>query len=180
MTDRIDALEERVAALEDRMGDQLDALKSRVAALEARVASGGNAGNAGGDTLPLAKLHEPWADKEIKRVPSTWKHRNVVGKMYSDLTAEEALDLAGFYDWKAKRGREEVPVRMNNKGKPWHESDSFESKLMRTWALQKSQPAKPDTRFGGASGFGANAKHTGTPEPESTDGDNGPDSEIPF
>lgn len=114
-------------------------MEERIAALEARVTAlesskGKPAANT--DTFSLDKLENAWADKEVKKVPSTWKLGDVIGKKYSELTPEEAQELAGFYEWKAQKGREEVPVRKRDDGKPWHENDSFEAKLLRTWAVK--------------------------------------------
>ena len=148
-------------------------LEAKVAELEARIAkleSGTHktASGGGGDTLPLSKLSESWAQKAVRRVPKNWKHRDVTGMQYADLTAEECLDLAGYHDWCAAKGAAEVPVRMKNNGKPWHEADTFEAKLLRTHAAAKSGAPKPDTRFGGQSGFGASAKHGMPPERDDT------------
>jgi hypothetical protein len=84
--------------------------------------------------------------------------------------------MAGFYEWKASKGREENPPRLRNDGKPWHESDSFEAKLLRAWAKRaanrKTQKTEPED-----DGFG-----DGTSSKAGDDfGDYGSsDSDIPF
>ena len=96
------------------------------------------------DTLDPKFLREPWADKTIKKDPPKWKGVSYVGKLYSQASAAWLLDNASFLEWKASKGRQEVPVRLKNNGKPWHEADSFEAKLCRTWAAQAHQPGPSD------------------------------------
>jgi hypothetical protein len=151
------------------LDDVLVILRRIEGKLDARPSTAGSS-EGGGDTLPLEKLSESWANKTVRKTSSRWKHRDVVGMKYSELTSEEALDLAGFYEWKAAKGREEVPVRMNDKGKPWHESDSFEAKILRTWALSAKGKPPPAPKAPAADrafdGFG--------------DGDSADSEEIPF
>jgi hypothetical protein len=77
----------------------------------------------------------------------------MVGRRYSEATAEWHNAQAGLMSWKAKKGREEVPVRMKNNGKPWWESDLFESKLSRAWARRlagkPAAAAQPQQTGGG-------------------------------
>ena len=161
-----------MASIEER----LSAVEKRLSEMEGRLASGKSGGD--GDTFSPDKLTASWADKTVRKLPKNWKHRDIVGCQYSDLSKEEALDLAGFHEWKAQKGREENPVRMDNNGKPWHERDTFEAKLLRTWARyggQDTKPAKASAPYG-RSGNLASAKHTMPPEPEFSDAD----EELPF
>lgn len=87
-----------------------------------------------GEAFPDARLSEVWADKEIKKDPPRYSGPTMVGRRFSTATAEWHETNASYLDWKAQKGREETPVRLNNKGKPWHESDTFEAKLCRAWA----------------------------------------------
>ncbi len=165
-------------------------LLARITALEARVADleagGGKAAGTGGggptgagEVLSDHLLNEPWADKVISKDPGKWKGVTQVGRKYSKAPLEWLLMKASGLEWKAQKGREEIPVRLNDKGKPWHLSDSFEAKILRGWAARaEKKPAtakatKPaaDDDFGGAKGaadddFGGSAT--------------GSDDEIPF
>ena len=155
---------------------EIAALKARVDALEgggARPSSNGGGSSGGGEAIGDSQLNNAWADKKITKDPPKWKGPTQVNRTYSKAPIEWLESMAGFLDWKAQKGREEVPVRMNNKGKPWHESDTFEAKILRGWARRRA--AKPTAPAKAAApqadddfGFGANA-------PTGTD-----DSEIPF
>lgn len=143
------------------MTTTIDELEKRVAVLEAKAATAPSGGPRPTDTFDPSKLSEHWADKPVRKLPSKWKGRDVTGELYSTLSAKEATDLAGFFEWKAQKGREEVPVRCRDDGKPWHESDAFEAKLLRTWASVASAPkVTPAASRYGTSGHGASAKHT--------------------
>lgn len=160
---------------------RLDALEARVSRLEA-----GSAPASSADTLPFEKLRESWADKQIGKLPSNWKGRDVVGMSYSDLTAEEARDLAGFHQWKCDKAKTENPPRLQtsgkNAGKPWWEVDAFTAKLLRTWSAYREQaPTKPQRQAAapyGRSGAQASAKHTMPPEPPDAEFEDGGD--LPF
>jgi hypothetical protein len=164
----------------ERREGSMSTIESKLQELESRIAKLEGApktqASGGGDTLPLSKLSESWAQKAVRRVPKNWKHRDVTGMQYADLTAEECLDLAGYHTWAANKGKTEQPVRLKTNGKPWWEADEFEAKLLRTHAAAKT--ANPDASRYGTSGTGANAKHTGSPEPDAFDVDSG--SDLPF
>lgn len=161
----------------------LEVALARIAALEARVSaleSGGapssssasGSRSSGGipqvEPLNDAQLDKAWADKRISKDPKNWKGRTQVGRRYSNAPPEWLLSMAGFFEWKAQKGREEVPVRTRDDGKPWHESDTFEAKLLRAWARRNANkpapaPSPPKDDFGDPGGpddfnFGANAK----------------------
>ena len=153
---------------------EIAALKARVDALEgggARSSSNGSGSTGAGEALSDAQLDKAWADKKITKDPPKWTGPTQVNRTYSKAPVEWLESMAGFLDWKAQKGREEVPVRLNNSGKPWHESDTFEAKILRGWARRRA--AKPATAKASAPqadddfGFGAN-----TPT--------GSDDEIPF
>lgn len=128
----------KIAVLEAR----LDALEGRSGGGGAPApSSGGGAGGSSGDTLPEHVLENAWADRAITRDPKQWKGRTQVGRRYSQAPAEWLEMFARNMDFKAQKGREEVPVRLNNKGKPWHEADTFEAKLLRTWAVRAKAKA---------------------------------------
>ncbi len=169
----------------------MSTIESRIAELESRITkleSGTHKTSSGGgetDTLKPEMLEQAWADKDIAKLPSNWKGRSLdVIHRYSDLDAKEATDLAGFFSWKAEKGRNEVPVRMSNKldkktGQPvpWFESDLFTAKILRTWAKYGPNSTTKTNATGasryGTSGHGASAKHAVTPEPSDADEDAG-------
>lgn len=147
------------------------AILARIAALEARVAdleagggkstSGGGAAPSGGEALPDHMLDNAWADKTITKDPKQWKGPTQVNKRFSRAPSEWLEMMAKNMDFKAQKGREEVPVRLNNKGKPWHESDTFEAKILRGWAVRNASKPTQDRKPAPAGGnddfnFGAN------------------------
>lgn len=148
-------------------------LKARVDALEGgrgTSSSGGAPSSSGGgatpgDALPDHLLDNAWADAKIDKDPPKFKGRTQVGRRYSIASVEWLESAAGFYEWKAQKGREEVPVRLQasgkNAGKPWHEADTFKAKLLRAWAKRAAnRPAAPKTGAPTADidfPFGANA-----------------------
>lgn len=117
-------------------------LESEVAALKSGKGSAPGA-SGGGEALPDHLLDNAWADKTIGKDPKQWKGPTQVGRLYSRAPVEWLKMAANNMDFKAQKGREEVPVRMNDKGKPWHESDTFEAKIMRGWAARNAN--KPAT-----------------------------------
>lgn len=142
----------------------LEVALARIAALEARVAaleSGGvgtSNGSSGGDSSevrreqPIADdmLDKAWADKKVTKDPKKWKGPTQVGKTYSRAPIEWLEMAASSLEYKAHMGRLENPPRLSNKvrnGKPvpWHESDSFEARIIRGWVERKKKrgAAKP-------------------------------------
>lgn len=120
----------------------IEALMARVSALEARVAilengkpaQSTSSGDTPTDTFSDDKLDNDWANKTVAKDIPRWKGESMVGRQFADCPAEWHDAAASFCEWKAAKGRNENPVRMNNKGKPWHEQDTFTAKLHRTWA----------------------------------------------
>lgn len=161
---------------------EIAALKARVDALEAGGggASSSSSGSSGDvrreDAFPDSMLEKPWADKSITKDPKKWKGATQVGRKYSRAPAEWLKLAAESFEYKAHMGRKEEPVRCRNDGKPWHESDTFEAKLLRAWA-ERNANKKPAKSESADDGFGG-----GTSKPPVDDfGDYGSsDSEIPF
>lgn len=94
--------------------------------------------------LDDSKLSESWADKEIRKDPPMWIQdggESFVGRTMSACSPEYLDALSAFFEWKAAKGREEDPPKVNNKGKPWHEIESLNAKLARLWARHKRKPA---------------------------------------
>jgi hypothetical protein len=94
---------------------------------------------------------QPWCDKPVRKDPPRWAGASCVGMMYSECPAEWHTENASFCEWKAQKGREDSPVRVNDKGKPWHEVDAFDAKISRAWA-RRNAAAKPATEPQGGSG----------------------------
>ena len=139
-------------------------LEAEVAELKAGRGSAPAASGGAGEALPDHLLEAAWADKEISRDPKQWKGPTQVGRMYSRAPADWLRMAAGNADFKAQKGREEVPVRMSNKVKdgkpvPWYESDLFEAKLLRAWANRNANKPAPAPKPKGGDddfNFGAN------------------------
>ncbi len=158
---------------------EIAALKARVDALEGSrgsgPSSGGGAPDGEGEALPDHMLDNAWANKKIGKDPKQWKGPTQVNRTYSRAPVEWLEMAARNMDFKASMGRKEIPVRLNAKGKPWHESDTFEAKILRGWARRNaSKPAASPTARAAPPpmaddefGFGANAA-------------TGSDDEIPF
>ena len=125
-------------------------LESEVATLKSGKGSAPGASvDGGGEALPDHLLDNAWANRAIDRDPKQWKGPTQVGKTYSRAPVEWLQMKAGNMDFKAQKGREENPVRMNPKpnkqGKivPYYESDLFEAKILRGWAARNANKPKP-------------------------------------
>jgi hypothetical protein len=79
-------------------------------------------------------MAKPWADMTIRKDPPRWAGASYAGRRMSECPADYLENIAGFHEWKARKGREENPPRLNNKGKPWFESDELFAKVARGWA----------------------------------------------
>lgn len=171
----------------------LEVALARIAALEARVAalesgSVGTSTASNGDSSDVRRempiddhqLDNSWADKKVTKDPKKWKGPTQVGKTYSRAPIEWLEMAAASLEYKAHMGRLENPPRLSNKvrnGKPvpWHESDSFEARIIRGWVERKkkrgaAKPA-PAAEPGGDDdfNFGANTKAPETPKDEPAD-----------
>jgi hypothetical protein len=133
-------------------------LEQRVAELEAFVAqlrgaiTGGQhrtvhngvpAASSAGEVASDDLMSRDWADMLIRKDPPR-ATESFAGKRMSECTEAYLLEYAAFHDWKAKKGREEEPPRLNNKGEPWWKSDELTAKVARGWAKRaKGGTAKP-------------------------------------
>lgn len=116
-------LEERIAKLELAVA----ALVKKPAPEQTKTPSQGEIAD---DNL----LDRAWADMEIKKDPPRTQQPSHVGKRMSECSEAYLLDYASFHEWKARKGREENPPRLNNNGKPWYERDELIAKIARGWA----------------------------------------------
>jgi hypothetical protein len=107
--------------------EQFAALTARVTALE----------TAAKPQPPVSdSLLAKFADDVVRKPPSTWKGRPIEGLKYSELTPAECGDLAGFFDWKAAKGRAENPPRLDNAGKAWYLRDELHARVLHAMALK--------------------------------------------
>ncbi len=145
---RIEALEQDVRLLKMALagGGTSTAPRQATTTANAQTATNNNQ-----NELDDSKLGESWADQEIRKDPPLWISdggESYVGKTMSMCPPAYLDALSDFFEWKADKGRKEDPPRLNNKGKPWHESDTFNAKLARAWArrMRKQGPGKAAVR----------------------------------
>ena len=62
---------------------------------------------AGGQVADDRELDSQYGDPEIRKDPPRYSGPSMVGKHYSETTAEYLGDLAGFLEWKAGKNEEE-------------------------------------------------------------------------
>jgi hypothetical protein len=143
----------KIAVLEARL-DALEAGRGGASTSNGSSSGATNGSSGGGEALPDHMLDNDWADSKIDKDPPKWKGRSQVNRWYSDAPPEWLRSMAGFFDWKADKGRKEVPVRLQssgkNAGKPWHEADTFKAKLLRAWAIRNERKAAQQPRPGPA------------------------------
>jgi hypothetical protein len=134
----------RLAVIESK----LDRLLASAGPTDASASSSATRSSAGGDALPDGQLDNAWADKEVRKDPPRYQGPSMVGRHYSEVHSEWHDANAGYLDWKAAKGREETPVRLNAKGRPWWESDVFEAKICRAWSRRNAGrlPPGPDEK----------------------------------
>lgn len=131
-------LESRVAALEATVAALRAALNGGAPAVQTATSKPASAGEVASDDL----MSRDWADMEIRKDPPRAKE-SFVGRRMSECTESYLLDYAAFHDWKAAKGRQENPPRLNNKGKPFFEGDELVAKIARGWAARASNKTRP-------------------------------------
>ena len=131
---------------------RIQALEARVNALEGARGGSSSSSSSSGDIprvepLPDRMLDNSWADKKIDRDPKKWKGRTQVGRHWSQAPAEWLELAASSMEYKAEMGRREPSPRLQttgkNAGKPWHEADTFNAKILRAWAKRNASKPKP-------------------------------------
>lgn len=138
-------LEERVAKLEA----QVELFQSMFTAIgngkRAPAAQAQASSNSKPQSQPAVAdddlLSRDWADMEIRRDPPRGTQPSHVGKRMSECSEAYLLEYASFFEWKAQKGREEDPPRLNSKGKPWYEGDELTAKVARGWAQRARNAA---------------------------------------
>lgn len=139
-------------------------LKERLARVEATLRQRTPAGPA---TLPDVDLDSEHGDPEIRRDPPKWEGRSYVGARMSQCPPDYLRSLSGFLQWKSRKNDEE------GKGK-YAKYDLLDAARAIGWAKRNESStsgaaeASRRRRYG-TTGFGASAKHTGTPEPGDVD-----------
>jgi hypothetical protein len=125
-------------SIENRLAD----LEARIAKLEKKPAA-----PAKGQEINLDEAIRltgfDWANMEIRRDPPRTQQPSHVGKRMSECSDEYLRDYASFHDWKASKGREENPPRLNSKGKPWYEVDELTAKCARAWIAVRASEETP-------------------------------------
>jgi len=144
----MESLEERVAKLEEFVSHLKGALGVPLngGAQSSTKQPKQQQNQAATTSLPVAGddlLMKDWGNPEIKKDPPRWAGESFVGKLMSECSPEYLNEYAGFYDWKASKGREENPPRLNSKGKPWFETDELVAKLARGWAKHRRAGTLP-------------------------------------
>lgn len=151
---------------------EMKALKARVEVLEA--GGGVQAAEKPGairreEPIEDHHLDSPWAAKSVKRDPTAWKGPSQVGKTWDQIASIEWLEkAASSKEFAAHKGRElpdsdpakwsKAVDKKTGKPKAWHESNTFDARILRGWAeRRKASPlketaAEADDDFG----FGAN------------------------
>ena len=133
-----------MATIEER----LSAIEKTLAAIKIAFVGGASvaasANNQAGEIASDDIMSREWADMEIRKDPPKTLEPSSVGLKMSQCSVQYLLDYASFNEWAAEKGRNETPVRLNAKGKPWHESNSLTAKVARGWAKRKSAPAPTD------------------------------------
>lgn len=129
-------------------------LESDLSALKKLVLGKADAGKAAKPEPEIADddlLDREWADMLIRKDPPKAKE-SFAGRKMSECTPSYLRGYASFHEWKAQKGREETPVRLNAKGKPWHESDSLVAKVARGWArrIEEGYVVAPKAAHGAA------------------------------
>lgn len=122
---------------------KLQGLEQRVAKLEgAKIVSAVAADSS--SIFPFVKLDETWANAQVRKDPKFWDGESMVGKTFSECSAEYLEKLAGYYQYMAERAAGDPNPKCDAKGKPYFERDKFTAKLARTWAAFKRSNDDPN------------------------------------
>ncbi len=147
------SLEERVKALE---------------AFQAKVERAFGSAVGGAASLPSVDIDSQHGDPEVRKDPPKWNGESCVGRRYSECPIDYLESMAGFLQWKAGKNDAEAGKEKYAK------YDRLDAARALAWVSRKKTEA---SRYG-TSGHGANAKHTGTPEPVEAEFED--DAGVPF
>lgn len=116
-----------------------------------------------------ADLDGQYGDPEVKKDPPRWGGKPYGGRgLHYSQTEPAFLEvLASFKDWSASKDDELGAV--DAKGRPKSHWSRKDASLARGWAARLRAGWKPAENRYGTSGYGASAKHTGTPESDDFD-----------
>ena len=124
----------------------------------------------GAELASDADLDSQYGDPEVKRDPKQWAGESMVGRRFSQCPPDYLETLAGFKDWQARKDDESGAV--DDKGRPkshWAKKDAARARgwgkrVRDGWTPSNGAGAAPQPSRYGASGHGASAKHTGSPD----------------
>jgi hypothetical protein len=129
-------------------------------------ASAGGTGPAGGTVASDYELDGQYGNPEIKKDPPRWSGDSMVGRRFSQTSPDYLDTVAGFKDWSA--AKDDAAGAVDDKGRPKSHWARKDASLARGWAKRLRDGFKPVASNGGsrygASGHGASAKHTGSPD----------------
>ena len=166
------------------------ALLKRLCAFISGGADASSDGESGWQQKPAtdAQMAERFGDPEVRKDPRRWAGESYVGAKYSQCPSDYLLVMAEFQEFKAGMDAKKPDPAKHSNGTPYYVYNRKDASLARGWARRNEGKALPPPGMSGGSrygtsGHGANAKHTGTPEPtgasEGEAFDSG-DDELPF
>lgn len=145
-----------------RLEQKIDAHGAALEALRLRPAPTPSSSGSSSELDDRFLDSQRWTDMDVRKDPPRWTGPPMIGRNYSQCPGEWHDEMASFLDWKASKGREENPPRLQtsgkNAGKPWYEADEFGAKICRAWARRNrgksmSSPASAETPQTDASAY---------------------------
>lgn len=118
---------------------RLSSLEAEVVRLKETPVGASSEVSQGGEAAPDHWLEKDYNDREVRRDPKFWEGPSFVGRKWSACPVAYLEKLAKFLEFKAAKERAEVPVKLNDKGKPWHEFTAMDAKLVRAWVARKKR-----------------------------------------
>lgn len=101
-------------------------------------------------------LNNSWADKEVRKAPLGCDP-SIVGRRFSQLTADEAEKVASFFDWRSDREEAEGKTYVSKKtGEEKRSCDSsrFDASIARAWAVRARKKPATKSDFDDSDEFG--------------------------
>jgi len=145
---------ETLARIEARL-DKLQDQAERAPRAQHATAQHASGKSGGGEVAPDSDMDSQYGDPEIRKDPPKWAGESMVGKRYSQCSADYLLSLAGFLEWKAGKNESEgTPDKIKYAG-----YDRRDAARCRGWARRNAngasgQPAasRPADDFGREAG----------------------------